>query len=190
MNGPDRLNRILLGLLSLVVTAAAGYGLARGYGAFGATRAHDPFLLDNVRSFVGRNHDWIWPCAFVVALGLSYLGFRLLRAQFAPPHNEPQLHNDDGEDRVVVARSVLADAVADDLEREPMITRASAALSGTEHAPELDLALTVPDDVDLAELRSRVVVEAMERAANALESESVAPRVVLTLSESAHRRVG
>jgi hypothetical protein len=190
VNGPDRLNRILLAFLGLVVTAAAGYGLARGYGAFGATRAHDPFLLDDVRSFVGRNHDWFWPCAFVVALGLSFLGLRLLRAQFASPHHEPRFHDDDGEDRVVIARAVLADAVADDLEREPMITRATVALAGTEHAPALDLALTVPADVDLAELRSRVVVEAMDRAASALESESVTPRVVLTLTDPARRRVG
>jgi hypothetical protein len=189
VKSPDRLNRIVLGFLGFAATVAAAYGLARGYGAFGAASARDPFLLDGVRSFVGRNHDWFWPCAFVAALALAFVGFELLRAQFVFPAHELRRSTDDGEDRVVIARSVLAEAVSEDLEHDALIERATAVLTGTEDAPACDLALTVADDVDLTELRTRVVFDAMERARRAMESEPVAPSVILTLTDRARRRV-
>jgi hypothetical protein len=189
MKSSHRLNRISLGLLGLALTIAGTYGLARGYGAFGTARAQDPVLLDNVRSFVGRNHDWLWPCAFVVALLLSYLGYRLLKAQFVSHPHEQEIRLADGEDRLVIDRSVIADAVAEDLEREPAISHATANLTGSDDAPEIELALTVPDDIALDDLRSHVVAEAMQRARTALDGEPITPHVTLTLTKPGRREV-
>ena len=47
-HGPDRLNRTLLTLLGLLLVAAGAYGVARGYGAFGDTRATEPVLTKRI----------------------------------------------------------------------------------------------------------------------------------------------
>ncbi len=112
-----------------------------------------------------------------------------MRAQFPVSHHDQQLVADNGEDRVVVGTSVISDAVTVDLERDPMITRARAAFTGTRDAPALELALTVADDIDMGKIRGRVVPEVVERAEAAAETESITPHVVLTLTGTVRRRL-
>jgi hypothetical protein len=189
VKGPDVIDRLTLGTLGAVLAATGAYGLARSYGAFGSTRAEDPLLLENVRSFVGRNHDWFWPGAFVVALALAFLGYLLLRAQIVPRRRGSAMHESDGADDIVVAPSAVGDAVGEDLERDPMITHARAGVTQADALPTIDLDLTVPDDVAFVELRRHIETEAIARAQAAMESPPVRTRVVVSLGEPAGRHL-
>jgi hypothetical protein len=187
MKRPDVLNRLLLGLLGIALFFVAAYGLARSYNAFG--NSEGPFLPENVRAFVGRNHDWFWPCALVVALAAAYLGCLILRAQFAYGTTRPAMHNSEGKDEIVVSPSVVGEAIAEDLELDPMITNARARLTNMNDTPQIDLDVTVPDGVTLAELRQRIQTETVERARAAIESGRVQTRVVVNLAETGGHRL-
>lgn len=189
MRRADRIDRISLTLIGLMLFAAGVLGLSRSYGAFGRAEATDAFLLDGVRSYVGRNADWLWPCAFGAALVLAYLGYRLLRLQFDVGPRAQTIRHAEADDSVSVAASALTDAVADDLDGYPMITSARASLVHASDGSEIDLALTVADDIALAELRNQIETEAMARARAAMETGSVCPHVVLTLAEATPRRL-
>jgi hypothetical protein len=191
MRRTDRIDRISLTLIGLILLAAGALGLARSYGAFGRAEASDPFLLDDLRSFVGRNGDWIWPCAFVGALVVAYLGYRLLRLQIVAGPKPRAIEHIESDDSISFASSALTDAIAEDLDRYPTIASARARVVHTADAgaAEIDLALTVADDVALGELRRQIEAEAMVRARTAIESSSVCPHVVLTLTETSRRRL-
>ncbi len=83
--GPDRLNRRVLVLLSLLLLGAGGYALARGYEAFGAEPADDEVLLEPVRDFVSRYQTWFWIVVLGLCLIVAYLALRWLVAQFRSP---------------------------------------------------------------------------------------------------------
>ncbi|HSS09895.1 MAG TPA: hypothetical protein VLL25_08430, partial [Acidimicrobiales bacterium] len=76
MPRPDRLNRLGLLLLGLLLVAAGGYGLARSYGALGHGRQHDPVLIAGLRSFIAENRGWFWwgagaTCVLITLIGLA-----------------------------------------------------------------------------------------------------------------------
>jgi hypothetical protein len=189
MTRTDRFNRVGLAIFGIVLTAAGVYGLCRSYGAFGAAPARDPFLLEGVRSFVGRNHDWLWPVAFVVVLALAYFGYRVLRAELSIERHPKPIHDHDGADDVVVPPSVVADAIADDLERAQVIRKARVRLRMGDEVPQVDLDITVPDDAALNDVRHEIRAEALERARAALESPPLRSRVIVSLAEPTGRRL-
>lgn len=186
----DRVNRAVLTFVGLLLVGIGGYGLARGWGAFGERTASNPLLPDSWRDFVSRNEDWFWPAAAVGSLLVGVLGLRWLRAQFAAgtPKGIDLTHREDG-GTTVVRPAGAARALAGEIEGYRGVTQASARLTGDAEAPEVDLRVEVSDDCNLSQLRTRIDGEALTHLEHALELDAVTANVEFRLAGPSGRAV-
>ena len=188
--GPDRLNRRVLVLLSLVLLGAGGYSLARGYEAFGAEAADEEVLLEPVRDFVGRYQTWFWIVVLAVSLIVAYVALRWLVAQFRTPRlTEIDLSGDGSRGSTHLRATGASDALAKDIETYRGVSSASARLVEDGERPEVDVRVDVNDDADVPALRTKIEEEALRRFCRALEVSSVDARLHLRLTEPAPRLV-
>ena len=189
MKAPDRLNRLALLALGLVLLAAGAYGLARSYGALGDTKADEPVLLESVRTFVGRHDAWFWPVSFVVALLIAYLGYRWLKAQLIPDGRRPTYCVADARDEVVLTAAALEDAVASDLEEDHRVIAANARITEFGDTPALKVTMTIRDDVAFQELKHDYETRNLERARSALDASNIRSKVALAFSGRTDRHL-
>ena len=187
--GPDRLNSTVLTLLALLLLAAGGYGLARGYGAFGDARAADPVLDDDVRDFVSRNADWFWPLAAALALLTSWLGLRWLLAQISTPTVSRLPVRADGPGRTELTASGATAALARDIEEYSGVRSARARMVSDHPSPEVEITVDVHDDADVPTIRRRIEEHALARFRSALELQQLRSQVHVRLAERAGRTV-
>ena len=187
--GPDRLNSALLTLVALALLAVGGYGLARGYGAFGDARAGDPVLGENVRDFVSDNSNWFWPLAAVLSWARSQrrpnqatrsdstatVGHLPVRAD-GPGHTE-------------LLGSGATSALARDIEDYPGVRSVSARLVGDHPVPEVAITVDVHDDADVAAVRRRIEEHALVRFRGALELTKLRSQIHMRLADRAGRSV-
>ncbi len=184
----ERLNDWALTVLGLVLVAVGGYGLARGYGAFGEDPADDAVLGKPIRNLLSRNAGWFWPLAVVVSLLLAYVGLRWLLGQVRSGHiSHLDLTDDPARGTTVVRATSAADALAGDVGRYPGVGRARARLLRDGIRPHVDIQVEVYDDADLADVRRRIESHALARLRQALEVEDPQARVRFRLSESVTR---
>lgn len=187
--GPDRLNNAVLILLAVLLIGVGGYGLARGYGAFGEARAAEPVLTDDVRAFVSRNANWFWPLAAVLSLLLAWLGFRWLVAQISTPTVSRLPVRSDGAGRTELVASGATAALARDVEEYQGVRSARARMTGDDPAPEVEIVVDVHDDADVPALRRRIEEHALARFRSALELQQLRSAVHVRLAEPAGRRI-
>ena len=187
--GPDRLNAAVLTVLALVLVGAGAYGLARGYGAFGDTRAGGPVLTDDVRDVVTRNSDWFWPVAAALSLLVAWLGLRWLLAQLGTTTVAHLPVRADGPGHTDLLGSGATSALARDIEEYPGVRNASARLVGDHPVPEVSVTVDVHDDADIAAVRRRIEEHALVRFRSALELTTLRSQIHLRLAERAGRSV-
>lgn len=190
MRGPDRLNRVVLVLLSLVLLGAGGYALARGYGAFGPEQAENEVLLEPVRDFVDRYQTLFWIAVLAICLIVAYLALRWLVAQFHSPRlTQIDLTGDGSKGSTQLRAAGASDALANDIETYRGVSSASARLVEDGERPEVDVRVDINDDADVPALRTRIEEEALTRFSRALEVRAVEARLHLRLTEPAPRLV-
>ena len=187
--GPDRLNSAVLTVLALLLLAVGGYGLARGYEAFGDDQARDPVLSDEVRDFVSDNANWFWPVAAVASLLLAWLGLRWLLAQVSGPTVTRLRVQSDGPGHTELLASGAAAALARDIEEYPGVRGARARIVADDPSPEVDITVDVHDDADVPALRRRIEEHTLERFRTALELQHLRPRLHIRLAERAGRTI-
>ena len=187
--GPDRLNSTVLTLLALLLLGVGGYGLARGYGAFGDARAADAILGDEVRDFVSRNADWFWPLAAVISLVVAWLGLRWLLAQFSTPTVSRLPVRADGAGHTELVVSGATAALARDIEDYSGVRSARARLVSDHPSPEVEVTVDVHDDADVPGVRRRIEEHALARFRSALELQELRSQVHVRLAERAGRTV-
>jgi hypothetical protein len=189
VKAPDRLNRLALLALGLMLLAAGAYGIARSFGAVGDTKANGPVLLESVRTFVGRHAAWFWPVSFVVALLLAYLGYRWLKAQLIPGGRRPTYHVADAHDELVLTAAALEDAVASDLDEDHRVIAASARITEFGDTPSLKVTMTIRDDVAFQELKHDYETRNLESARSALDASNIRSKVTLDFSGRTDRHL-
>ena len=180
--GPDRLNRALLVLLALGLLGVGGYGLARGYGAFGDQQGDEPLLVEPVRNWVGRNGNWFWVVVFLACVVVAFLSLRWLLAQFRSPRLTEidfTTHGSKGSTRLRAAGA--ADALAEDIESYFEVSAAKTRLVSDGSRPEVDVRVDVHDDADVPALRANIEEQALRRFSQALEVSSVSCAVLVQL---------
>ncbi|MDP8975024.1 MAG: alkaline shock response membrane anchor protein AmaP [Actinomycetota bacterium] len=190
MRNPDRLNRVVLLLVSLVLLGAGGYALARGYEAFGREQADDEVLLEPVRDFVDRYQTLFWIAVLALCLIVSYLALRWLVAQFRSPRlTQIDLTGEGSKGSTHLRAAGASDALANDIETYRGVSSASARLIEDGERPEVDVRVDVNDDADVSALRTKMEEEALPRFCRALEVSAVDARLHLRLTEPAPRLV-
>jgi hypothetical protein len=186
----DRRNRVGLLLVGLMLAGLGGYGLARGWAAFGDAAASEPLLVASWRSFVDRNHAPFWIGAALASLLVAWVGLRWLRAQLAastPRHIDLTHHGDDG--TTVIVPAGAAQALAREVERYGGVASASARLTGDRDAPEVDLRVDVADSCNVPALLTRIEDDALERFRRALDLETLDANIEFRLTTPTRRRV-
>ena len=185
----DRHNTVVLSALGVVLLGAGGYGLARGYGAFGDAQGGEPVLGDDVRDFVGRNPDWFWPLAAVASLVMAWLAFRWLVSQIPPPGTSQLRVRDEADGSTDVLASGAAAALAHDIEDYPGVRWARVRVVTDGPRPEVEVTAEVDDGTEAAALRQRIDDHAFSRFCQALDLADLSPRVHLVLCGPAERSV-
>lgn len=186
----DRRNRTGLMLVGLILAGVGGYGLARGWGAFGDSAASEPLLAESWRSFVARNQNLFWTGAALASLLIAWIGLRWLRAQLAEstPRRIDLTHHGDGGTTVIMPAGA-AQALASDVERYGGVASASARLTGDQDAPEVDLRVDVADSCHVPALLARIEDDALERFRRALDLEALDANIEFRLTTPNRRRV-
>ena len=187
-DGVERFNAAALTLVGLLLMAAGGYGLARGYGAWGSDAADDALLAEPARDLVSDNAGWFWPLAALVSVLVAYLGLRWLRAQLRSGHvSRLDLTEGAARGTTFLRATSVADALAGDVEEYPGVRSARARLLRDGARPDVDLSVEVSEEGELADVRRRIESHALVRLRHALEVQELRGRVRFRLSEPVRR---
>lgn len=190
MGTTARLDRFLLTLLGLLLTAGGVLALLVGLGVFGSRLRHKPVLDNSVSRFVGDNGQWLWPVIALVGLLLGYLALRWLIAQLRPTGvRDLQLEPQSTRGRTDLVGAAFTEAVTDDIGSYRGVAGASARLVGDELDPELRLRVQLDSRADLASLRRRIETDAIAHARQALDNPQLPVRLDLVVTDKKAARV-
>ena len=190
MNNLDRLNRVIVTVLAVLLIAGGAYGLVRSYnweGVLGDGAERDPVLLDDVRRWFGDN-DWVWWLVALGALLVAWIGWRWLRLQLLPSPSLSVLRMDSPQGgRTELATAAVAEAIERDLEDDPDVSSARVRVVGDEYAPVLDLRVGVSDRAAATEVRRRIEATVLPRARAALERDDIGALLRIRLGDPTAR---
>lgn len=175
MRTVDRSNRFVLLLLGALLLAAGGYGLARGFGAFGQDRTDDPTLPQGIADFAARNAEWFWPAVAIAALVVAYLGLRWFGAQIPAPESVRQidLSKDSTRGTTRVRAAGVARALAADVDRQEGVSSARARFVSRDGRADLEVVAEIFDDADLEEVRRHIEGRALTKFRRVLEADDM-----------------
>lgn len=190
MGTTARLDRFLLLLLGLLLTAAGVLALLVGLGVFGS-RLRNKSVLDNfISDFFGHNGQWLWPVIALVGLLLGYLALRWLIAQLRPTGvRDLQLEPQSTTGHTDLVGAAVTDAVTDEIGTYRGVAGASARLVGDELDPELRLRVQLDSRADVAALRHRIETDAVAHARQALDKPQLPVRLDLVVTDKKAARV-
>jgi hypothetical protein len=189
---PDRLDRLVLALLGLLLAGAGAYGLARSGGVFGRQAAHDPLLGPGLQRFVADHLLAFWLAVALLGLVLAWLGWRWLRAQFPASKTVSDLHFQDGDGSqggTALSSSAVTAALADHLSTHDDVRWARARVLAGRPRPQVELRVGVSDDADAGGLADFVETEVLDHLRQALEVDEVDAHVELRLAGAPARTV-
>ncbi|GAA4399090.1 hypothetical protein GCM10023088_83600 [Actinomadura verrucosospora] len=175
-------NRTGLFILGLLLAAAGGLGLARGFGAFGKARASGPVLTAEARRFAD-GHGWFWPAVAAVAVVLALMGLSWMLAQLRSSRVRGlSLEPDIRAGATRVEAKAITDALETEIGEYPGVRRVRALLVRSPKGAGLRVSILYGQEADPDELRRRIQDEALPRLCAALERESIPTVVRLRLT--------
>jgi hypothetical protein len=150
----DRLNRVLLTVVGLLLLAAGATGLLLGSGLLGERFERRRVLSSDVVTFVEDNAEWFWPAVAVVLLLLALLALRWLLQQVRTDRvSQVDLTDDRNRGETVIATGALTDALVDAVEQSPGVDDASARFVRVHGREQLLLHVRLADRTDLGAAR-------------------------------------
>jgi hypothetical protein len=150
----DRLNRILLSLLGLLLLAGGVAGILAGTGVLGADVPDRRVLSGEFVDLVRENATWLWPAAALVGVLLALLALRWLLGQLRTDRiDELDLTDERNVGEVRLQAGALTDAVVDAVEDCPGVDSASARLIRRKRRETLLVHVRLADRADLAAAR-------------------------------------
>jgi hypothetical protein len=182
----DRVNRVLLALLGLLLLAAGVAGLLVGSGALGDDLGDRRVLPDDTARFVDDNAGWLWPVAAAVGLLLALIALRWLLAQLRTDRVEDiDLTEYRNRGEVHVDAAALTDALVDAVEQCPGVDSASARLIRVRGRDQLLLHVRLAERTDLAEARQALADGPLADLRRVLGDDAAGPDVRVELEPSA-----
>lgn len=190
MGATARLDRSVLTLLGLLLTAIGVLALLVGFGVFGSRLRHKPVFDNFLSDFIGRNGQWLWPVVAVVVVLLALLALRWLIAQLTPTATgDLQLERPAGDGHTELAGSAVTSAVASEVQGYRGVAAARVRLVGDDTDPELRLRVQLDTRADVAALRRRIETDAVSHARQALDQPELPVRLDLVVTEKKAPRV-
>jgi hypothetical protein len=149
------INRVVLTVLGLLLLAAGGLGLALGVGAFGAWRATDPVLPQEVRAFP-EGRPWFWWAVAGALLLIAVLALLWLLTQLKTDRTTRlDLTTSLRDGYTTLHASALTNAVEDEALGITGVTSVSANVHG-HRGQHMSLRVELADSADIGEVRSRL----------------------------------
>jgi hypothetical protein len=180
----DRLNRVVLTILGLLLLAAGVTGLLVGLGVFGADAATNRVLAPDVEPWVERNADWFWPAVALVAVLLALLALRWVVQQLRTDRVgdlDLTVERDRGETRVDAG--AVTDALVASVEELPGVDSASSRLLSRHGSRTLLLQVRLADRADARAVRSALAAGPLTELRQVLGTDT-APRLRVELEPS------
>jgi hypothetical protein len=147
----DRLNRVVLTVLGLLVLGAGGLGLVAGAGVFPGH--HDPRIFPTSVRDYARTTNWFWWAVAGASLVIAVLALRWLADQLRTERaSRLDLTTESREGVTMVHAGALTDAVAEEAESLRGVTRATAGLRDR-RGKKLVLAVDLAEFADIAAVR-------------------------------------
>lgn len=189
MGRADRLNRFLVFVVGLLLTAAGAAGLVASFGGFGAGARTRRLSNFGFSQYVARHPGRFWPGIAVIAVILGLLALYWLYLQFASPRvGSVELQRDQSGGRTELSTSAVIRAVENELRSYRGVTGARARFVGDDADPTMVLGVTTNERVEVAELRQRIETEAIAHARTATDRPDLPVRLDLSVSASEERR--
>ena len=165
----DRLNRLLVALLGLLLLAGGVLALVRSFGGFGARLADDRLLTDAQTRFAERTSPWFWVAVAAVALLVALLALRWLLAQLRSDRiGDIELEPDPRTGATTLHPGAVTAAVCEEIESYRGLRRARPRLLHDQPHPDLVLDLDLDDRAHLPATRRRIESEAVPHTLQAL----------------------
>lgn len=150
----DRLNRALLSLLGLLLSAVGVSGLLFGSGALGEQYVQRRLLLPDLVSFVEDEALWLWPLLALLALLLALLALRYLLLQLRTDRVDAvDLTDRRNHGETWIDAAAVTDALVDAVEACPGVESASARLIRVRRREQLLLYVRLADRADVGQAR-------------------------------------
>jgi hypothetical protein len=185
LNRPARLNRVLLGVLGLVLLAGGAFAVVTHYGLLPGLEPDSPLtppLLDPP--------TWAWYATAAVAIVLGLLCLRWILAQLtsSPKTHTWRYEQDPAQGRTELAASAAIAPFVDEVTAYPGVHAVRATLAGRREAPALAMVVSAEQDGDLSAIRHRIDSEGLPRLRQALDLDEVPVTIEFRFSTAAGAR--
>lgn len=185
----DRVNRILLAVVGLVLVVGGAMALALGIGLFGSSHAHHPVIPDGLTTFI-RDNPWYWWAVAAVCIVVALLMLRWLTAQLHTnrlSHLNVEPVRRDGE--TVLQAGAISDAVEHEVKSFSGVSGASMQLLGQPSSHRHQLTVALDERADINAVRSRLTRQTVPNLRRALDFEDSQLDIRLTLPPRSRRRI-
>jgi len=169
----DRISRVVLSVLALLVLVGAGLGLAAGFGLFGDRRADQAMLSSDFHSNVADYIPAIWWGAAVLAAIIVLLALRWLARMVVPaaPAKDFRYAANDSQEATTVSSTAVANIVDAELTAVDGVSDAAVRM-----APDGELIVAwarIETSADVTQIRGAVEKNILPRLRSALGRDDV-----------------
>ncbi len=190
MGTTARLDRFLLTLLGLLLTAVGVLGLLVGFGVFGSRLRTKPVFDNFISRFLGDNGAWLWPVIAVVGLLLGYLALRWFIAQLRPTGvGDLELEPGATTGHTDLVGAAVTDAVREEISSYRGVAATSARLTGEAQDLHLQLRVQLDSRADVVTVRQQIESSAIAHARQALDRPELPVRLDLVVTDKKAARV-
>lgn len=171
----DRVNRVLLILIGILLIVIGVLALLQSGAVFGSARAESPVVSDPTAHWYGVNGTWFWPTAGAIMLVVAGLCVWWVSAQIRT-QGSTRIELDRSHDGTVTASpTALAECVEADTTAQPGIARARAKLNSVGEETRLHLTVWVQPPYDIADAVARVNNTVLPHLAHAFDGPTPRP---------------
>lgn len=184
----DRINRVMLVVLGLLLAAVGIAVLLLSFGVFGGDRAALPVVDDKTTEVIGTS-AWFWPAMAAVGVVVALLCLWWLIGQLRTQRlSTLELDHTGGGDTTLDARAIT-DAIRADAEDVSGVSRAHARMIRDRFHPELALTVWLHDTSDLDAVRRELDERVLAHAQRALGVDSLRTWLELAVDRAGELRV-
>jgi len=193
----DRVNRVLLAFIGLVLLGLGIAGLLAAGGVFGTTFQHRRLFDNPFSRYFSDNGSWLWPtiaaAAFVIMLlSLIWLLRILIGTDRAGDITVPTLTHEASDThvggRTRLRPGALTQALSQEIETYHGVSTARVRVLGDPLEPTLAIDVTTSRRADVAYLVQRIEREALTHARQALEKPHLPVRLDITVTDKGAAR--
>ena len=179
----DRVNRIALIVFGLLLLAAGGAGMTASVGGFGQAFAHRTLFDNAVSVYIGQ-HAWVWyaaagVCLIIVLAVLLWIAILLVSTDRTDDIPIPVATQ---EGTTILLPAALTGALNREIAAYHGVEAVHGRIIGDADDPEIVLAVTAGQDVDLHALYQRIETEALAHAREAVGKADLAIQLDLAVS--------